>query len=112
MLRRFVPADRDGYVEMNRDPGVRKYFPGLLTPEESSCEMTIIEQHWDKDQNRMLINGRIPVNSHGGSLSEGGTQGSGHLREAIHQLQRLAGTRQSEFPGARTIGHKLACRSG
>ena len=47
MLRRFVPEDRDGFVEMNRDPGVRKYFPGLLTPEESLGEMTRIEQHWD-----------------------------------------------------------------
>jgi len=42
-----VPEDRDGFVEMNRDPGVRKYFPGLLTPEESLGEMTRIEQHWD-----------------------------------------------------------------
>ena len=47
MLRRFVPEDRDGFVEMNRDPGVRKYFPGLLTPEESLGEMTRIEQHWN-----------------------------------------------------------------
>ena len=45
MLRRFVPEDRHGFVEMNRDPGVRKYFPGLLTPEESLGEMTRIEQH-------------------------------------------------------------------
>jgi len=47
VLRRFVPEDRHGFVEMNRDPGVRQYFPGLLTPEESLGEMTHIEQHWD-----------------------------------------------------------------
>jgi RimJ/RimL family protein N-acetyltransferase len=47
VLRRFVPEDRDGFVEMNRDPRVRKYFPALLTPEESYDEMTRIEQHWD-----------------------------------------------------------------
>jgi RimJ/RimL family protein N-acetyltransferase len=47
VLRRFVPEDREGFVEMNRDPGVRKYFPGLLTPEESLGEVTRIEQHWD-----------------------------------------------------------------
>jgi RimJ/RimL family protein N-acetyltransferase len=47
VLRRFVPEDRDGFVEMNRDPGVRKYCPGILTPEESLGEMTRIEQHWD-----------------------------------------------------------------
>ena len=47
MLRRFVHEDRDGFVEMNRDPGVRKYFPELLTSEESLSEMTCIERHWD-----------------------------------------------------------------
>ena len=53
-----------------------------------------LKQHWDEATNRVLINGRIPVNPHGGSLSEGGTQGSGHLREAVHQLQGLAADRQ------------------
>jgi acetyl-CoA acetyltransferase len=53
-----------------------------------------IEEHWDAGSNRILINGRIPVNPHGGGLSEGGTQGSGHTREAIHQLQGSAGERQ------------------
>jgi acetyl-CoA acetyltransferase len=55
-----------------------------------------IEQHWDEKTNRILIDGRIPVNPHGGALSEGATQGSGHLREAVHQLQGLAGERQVE----------------
>ena len=55
-----------------------------------------LAQHWDKEQQRVLINGRVPINTHGGSLSEGGTQGSGHLREAIHQLQGKAGARQVE----------------
>jgi acetyl-CoA acetyltransferase len=45
---------------------------------------------------RILIRGRVPVNTHGGSLSKGGTQGSGHLREAVHQLQGLATGRQVE----------------
>src|SRR3954453_19177352 len=53
-----------------------------------------IDDHWDHDGNRILIKGRIPVNPHGGGLSEGGTQGSGHTREAIHQLQGRAGERQ------------------
>ena len=44
----------------------------------------------------ILIDGRIPVNPHGGALSEGGTQGSGHIREAVHQLQGRAGERQVE----------------
>lgn len=58
-----------------------------------------IADHWVADDDgtgRILIKGRVPVNPHGGSLSEGGTQGSGHLREAVHQLQGLAGPRQVE----------------
>jgi acetyl-CoA acetyltransferase len=58
-----------------------------------------IEDNWDKDGQRLMIGGRIPVNPHGGALSEGGTQGSGHTREAVHQLQGLAGSRQ--MPDAR-----------
>ena len=53
-----------------------------------------LNQHWDHDTDRVLINGSIPINPHGGALSEGGTQGSGHVREAVHQLQGLAGPRQ------------------
>jgi acetyl-CoA acetyltransferase len=53
-----------------------------------------LRQHAAYDSGRVLINGRIPVNPHGGSLAEGATQGSGHVREAVHQLQGLAGGRQ------------------
>jgi acetyl-CoA acetyltransferase len=59
-----------------------------------------LEANWDDAGQRIMIAGRVPVNPHGGSLSEGGTQGSGHLREAIHQLQGRAGERQ--VVGART----------
>ena len=53
-----------------------------------------LREHWDAAEGRVLIDGRIPVNPHGGSLSEGATQASGHIREAVHQLQGLAGERQ------------------
>jgi acetyl-CoA acetyltransferase len=59
-----------------------------------------IRDNWDEENGRILIGGRTPVNPHGGALSEGGTQGSGHVREAVHQLQGLAGPRQ--VAGART----------
>ena len=59
-----------------------------------------IEANWDAEHGRIMIDGRVPVNPHGGSLSEGGTQGSGHIREAVHQLQDSAGSRQVD--GART----------
>ena len=58
------------------------------------------DQHWDAATNRLLIDGRVPVNPHGGSLSDGGTQGSGHFREAVEQLRGDCGDRQ--VPGART----------
>jgi acetyl-CoA acetyltransferase len=67
---------------------------GWCEPGEAS---DFIQNHWvpnDDGTGRMLIKGRVPVNPHGGSLSEGGTQGSGHLREAVHQLQGIAGERQ------------------
>ena len=54
----------------------------------------------DPTTGRVMIHGRVPMNPHGGALSEGGTQGSGHLREAVHQLQGRAGERQ--VPDART----------
>jgi acetyl-CoA acetyltransferase len=60
---------------------------------------SFIEDNWVANEDgtgRIMIRGRVPVNTHGGSLSEGGTQGSGHLREAVHQLQGLAGDRQVE----------------
>jgi acetyl-CoA acetyltransferase len=70
---------------------------GLCGPGEAGA---YLRQNWDAQSNRILLNGRVPINPHGGSLSEGGTQASGHIREAVHQLQGLAGERQA--PGAST----------
>jgi acetyl-CoA acetyltransferase len=55
----------------------------------------------------LLIDGRVPVNPHGGSLSDGGTQGSGHFREAVDQLRGDCGSRQAR--GAR---HALVTPGG
>lgn len=57
-----------------------------------------VTEQWDEASQRLLIGGRVPVNTHGGSLSEGGTQGAGHVREAVVQLRGTAGARQ--VPGA------------
>ena len=59
-----------------------------------------LADNWDDDAGRIMIDGRIPVNPHGGSLSEGATRGTGHVREAVVQLRGEAGDRQA--PGAKT----------
>jgi acetyl-CoA acetyltransferase len=68
------------------------------------CEFGQAERYladaWVAGENRLLLDGRVPVNTHGGSLSEGGTRGTGHVREAIMQLRGAAGDRQ--VAGART----------
>jgi len=53
-----------------------------------------LQEHWDEKEGRVMINGRVPINPHGGSLSEGATRGSGHLREAVTQLRGEGGERQ------------------
>jgi len=51
--------------------------------------------NWDNKNERARLGARgVPLNPHGGSLSEGGTQGSGHLRESVVQLRGQAGARQ------------------
>ena len=52
----------------------------------------------------MLIDGRVPINPHGGSLSEGATRGTGHLREAVTQLRGDAGERQVKDARTALIG--------
>lgn len=53
-----------------------------------------ISDNWDTKSNSIRINGHVPVNPHGGSLSEGATTSSGHFREAVYQLRGEAGERQ------------------
>ncbi len=87
----FCPYDGFSIIALNWIENV-----GWCGPGEAGA---FIEDHWVANEDgtgRILIKGRVPVNPHGGALSEGATQGSGHLREAVHQLQGLAGDRQVE----------------
>lgn len=55
---------------------------------------------WLDEGRRIALDGELPVNPHGGQLSEGRTHGFGFLYEAIVQLRHEAGARQ--VPGAAT----------
>jgi acetyl-CoA acetyltransferase/uncharacterized OB-fold protein len=55
---------------------------------------------WLDGGRRIALDGEVPVNPHGGQLSEGRTHGFGFLYEAMAQLRHDAGDRQ--VPGART----------
>jgi acetyl-CoA acetyltransferase len=55
---------------------------------------------WLDGGRRIAIDGELPVNPHGGQLSEGRLHGFGFIYEAIAQLRHAAGKRQ--VTGART----------
>ena len=57
-------------------------------------------QDWLDNGKRIALDGELPVNPHGGQLSEGRTHGFGFIYEAVTQLRHQAGERQ--VPGART----------
>jgi acetyl-CoA acetyltransferase len=49
---------------------------------------------WLDQGRRIALDGELPVNPHGGQLSEGRTHGFGFLYEAVQQLRHDAGPRQ------------------
>lgn len=51
-------------------------------------------QDWIGDGSRIALDGELPVNPHGGQLSEGRTHGYGFIHEAVLQLRGDAGDRQ------------------
>jgi acetyl-CoA acetyltransferase/uncharacterized OB-fold protein len=57
-------------------------------------------QDWLDGGKRIALDGELPVNPHGGQLSEGRTHGFGFVYEAVTQLRHDAGDRQ--VAGART----------
>lgn len=57
-------------------------------------------QDWLDEGRRIALGGELPVNPHGGQLSEGRTHGFGFIYEAVTQLRHEADDRQ--VPGART----------
>ncbi len=51
-------------------------------------------QDWLDKGRRIALDGELPVNPHGGQLSEGRTHGFGFIYEAVTQLRHAAGDRQ------------------
>ncbi len=51
-------------------------------------------QEWLDGGKRIALDGELPVNPHGGQLSEGRTHGFGFIYEAMKQLRHVAGERQ------------------
>jgi acetyl-CoA acetyltransferase len=49
---------------------------------------------WLDQGRRIALDGELPVNPHGGQLSEGRTHGFGFIYEAMQQLRHDAGERQ------------------
>lgn len=88
----FFPYDGFSIIALSWFETVGFCGPGEAGP--------FLERQRDPLTGRIRIGGRVPVNPHGGSLSEGGTQGSGHVHEAVLQLRGDAGARQA--PGARS----------
>lgn len=48
IMRRWREADREPFAELNADPEVMEYFPGLLTRERSDLMVGRIEQSFDE----------------------------------------------------------------
>lgn len=82
----YFPYDGFSVIALNWLENV-----GWCKPGEAGA---FLRDHLRSDDGEVLINGRVAINPHGGSLAEGATQASGHIREAVHQLQGLAGERQ------------------
>src|SRR3954447_10226295 len=48
-LRRLLESDRRSFVEMNQDPDVMKYFPKMLTEQETFELEERIRSHFEKN---------------------------------------------------------------
>lgn len=48
ILRPWKEEDLEPFAALNADPRVRKYFPGLMTKEESDASVKVMSEHFQK----------------------------------------------------------------
>jgi acetyl-CoA acetyltransferase len=75
----FYPYDGFTIIALKWLESVGYCGPGEAGP--------FLEDNWSAERSRIEIGGRVLVNTHGGSLAEGATQGAGHVREAVLRLR-------------------------
>ena len=81
-----------------RRPRARSTTASRSTPSRGSrrsgSAASARRQDWLDEGRRIALDGELPVNPHGGQLSEGRTHGFGFIYEAVTQLRHEAGDRQ------------------
>ena len=103
-VNRFALAEMKTKLDVAHaylDRCVQAAMDGELAADEAAgAKWWATELQWEiVDRCLQLHIVALRLNTHGGSLSKGGSQGAGHLREAVTQLRGQAGPRQ--VPGAR-----------
>jgi acetyl-CoA acetyltransferase len=48
---------------------------------------SFLRANWDDSTDSVMVGGSVALNPNGGSLAEGGSQGAGHIREAVRQIR-------------------------
>jgi acetyl-CoA acetyltransferase len=88
------PKDVDVYYPYDGTSFISTFWceaAGFCRPGEA---YDLFRDSWDATENRLKFYGRIPVNPHGGNLSEGRSQGGGSVFDAVLQLRGEAEKRQ------------------
>lgn len=79
-------------------------YLGIVAPDEVG--------EYIGDPLNIRFDGRTPINTHGGQLSEGRMHGAGHLIEAVRQLRGEAGERQIDRPSLAAVTTAFAPTGG
>ena len=95
-----VGVVRSGSARHERRPAVDGYSPSAMYWLEAAGFCPQGQAHAFIQDGRIALEGELPVNTFGGSLSEGRLHGMGHIAEAVLQVTGRADTRQVPDAGA------------